>query len=165
MSIDSKQYSKLIEYKNSIKDKGYFFVYETIPQFTNLFARHLALTINGKPDYFKIPIEFAANPNVSNRHAGEETIIDQIGDNEKTLLKEASKDSGGTIIKFYSFAGLALQTNGKSFGSEKRDPRFEAELEHAIESLEQLGLIGATSYKRDVFRVTAKGYSIADILQ
>ena len=52
----------------------------------------------------------------------------------------------------------------KTFGSENRDPRVEAELEAIITRFEDLGLIQDVGYKRNTFRLTADGYKTADKL-
>jgi hypothetical protein len=63
---------------------------------------------------------------------------------------------------FLGFLQRFPETNGKSYGSEKRDARVESELEEIIDQLERLSLIKATSFKREIFKVTAKGYELAD---
>ena len=80
------------------------------------------------------------------------------------LLREAALDRSGTIMRLNMLNGLTLQSNGKTFGSEKRDPRVEASLEAAMSELENEGLLQAASYKREIFKVTARGYEVADTL-
>ena len=67
-------------------------------------------------------------------------------------------------MRVYTFNGMKLNINGKEFGPTKRNARMEAELEGNIDFLEMENLIKATNYKREVFRVTSKGYKFADKL-
>ena len=84
----------------------------------------------------------------------------------KALLKQASLDRSGTLLKMHTLGGFSIQTNGQAFGSNKRnDPKMAALLEEVIGRLEELGLIHATTYKRDVFTVTAEGYRIAERIE
>jgi len=82
----------------------------------------------------------------------------------ESLLKEASRDPHGHILRFTSSDGLSVQTNRKHFMEDGLSPRERAKWESAIEQLEQFGLIADRGYKREVFGITQDGYEMADRL-
>ncbi|MEJ7665096.1 MAG: hypothetical protein WKG07_39040 [Hymenobacter sp.] len=80
---------------------------------------------------------------------------------EKSLLKEASKDKSGFIMKTRFNAGLIIQTNRRNF-VEGRNPRSEAMWTAALDNLLKLELVESLNHKDETFRVTLKGYAEAD---
>lgn len=80
------------------------------------------------------------------------------------LLKEASQDHDGKIMRMLTDAGLIVETNDKEF-TKGNNPRQRATYEGAIEELEILGLIKDHEYRREVFEVTKEGFKIADRLR
>jgi hypothetical protein len=77
------------------------------------------------------------------------------------LLREASKDSHGRLLRIQTNGGLFVQTNGHEF-VEQRSARQEARWEAVLNELEVKGLIQPLSYERQVFQVTDDGYRTAD---
>jgi hypothetical protein len=78
------------------------------------------------------------------------------------LLKTAADDGDGYIMMLRHMSGTAIQAGGKSMLPDNAKPRDIARWVAAVESLENFGLIEATSYKREVFRVTHSGYEAAE---
>ena len=85
------------------------------------------------------------------------SIIDNNGLNELSyeILKNAV-DSNGEIFFIRALSGLSVQSGNKSYNP--NNAREEAELENAIDILENNGYIKPTDYKRDFFKVTKNGY-------
>lgn len=85
------------------------------------------------------------------------SIVDDNGLNELSyeILKNAV-ESDGNIFYIKSLSGLSIQSGNKSYNPS--NAREEAELENAIEVLENNYYIKATDYKRDFFKVTKTGY-------
>jgi hypothetical protein len=81
----------------------------------------------------------------------------------QTLLKEASQDPTGTVVRLPHIGGLLIQTNQKSF-VEENTPRSRAIWEGALQELEAAGLIADRGYKREIFEVTRQGYDVAELL-
>jgi len=82
----------------------------------------------------------------------------------RTLLKEASRDPGGTIIHARFLGGeTAIQTNGKNLvpSSVRREI---AKWEQALEELVEKGLIVKRGNKGETFEVTNTGYQVADLI-
>jgi len=147
-SIDEEQYDSLIEYKKSIQDKAYYFEYDSLTSFSRIFFRHLSLLINDK--YL----------DVNQKIPDFDSYFSKVSISEKAveILKELIKDTRGVLSKNQYLSGYSVETNGHEFGTDKYDPRIIASLEEAIQQLEEYELIISTNNKRDLFRITAKGY-------
>jgi len=87
---------------------------------------------------------------------------DILGEKAKELLMELSQDSRGILGRFQYLSGFSVEINGKEFGSDTYDPRVIATIEEAIQQLEENGFIYATSTKRELFQITAKGYKYCE---
>ena len=78
-------------------------------------------------------------------------------------MKEAATDTSGQVLFLGHLNGNVLQVKGKNLiedGSERSRATWEA----ALEELERDELLTPVSYKRNVFKVTRKGYEVADRL-
>jgi len=80
----------------------------------------------------------------------------------KGLLREASQDEKGTILRFRSNGRLAIYTNGFNL-VDLGVPRAEAKWEAALRQLRESGLVQALG-SHDEFRLTRQGYEIAALL-
>jgi hypothetical protein len=60
--------------------------------------------------------------------------------------------------------GTAIQSSRKNF-IEQNNPRSVAIWEGALEELESNGLVSSIGAKGEVFRLTRKGYELADLLR
>lgn len=161
-SVDAEQYRRLIEYKNSIREEGYYHEYSDPNDFGAQLSKHIQLLVQDQlpgAESGGNTHELTDDTPATDRATA---IIDALGEEACTILKEASLDASGYMLRLHNQLGLRLHTNGKEFGSAQRDPKVEAELEEILSILEQNGLIEPTSYKRQTFRVTAEGYRIAE---
>ncbi len=77
------------------------------------------------------------------------------------VLVEAAQDCNGTVWRLPMRERRGIQTNKKQL-CEVGNARSEAEYEDAIEQLVGLGLLKARGYKDENFRVTHRGYLLAD---
>ena len=87
--------------------------------------------------------------------------LPHLSEEAKELLVEATKDRRRRIVKFSTFGGVSIQTNGQSFG-ERGDARSEAKWERAIRELLEQGLVEDTAGEGKVFEVTDEGFETAD---
>ncbi len=78
------------------------------------------------------------------------------------ILKAASENKNGTIIKPQTLGGRSVQAGGKSFGSE--NSREYSKYEAALEELMEKGLVKPTGSKGEMFDMTHKGWQVADAL-
>ncbi len=77
----------------------------------------------------------------------------------------AAAASNGVIMVMWQTGGEFVRAGGTIMVDEPNNPRLAAEYSHAIEQLEQHGLIAPTDCEREMFMVTHRGYLLADALQ
>ena len=82
----------------------------------------------------------------------------------KYLLKECSKDSNRYIMRLGYMDGIDITMNNKNIVKEK-NPREIAKWEAVVKELELLELIESINYKREIFKITNKGYAVADSIK
>lgn len=165
-SVDDEQYKKLKEYQRSINQEGYYFEYDKIDDFFPLVNKHLQLLINDKKNKIVgTNQENITNDDVlleNNSYNTNNSILSNLTETAKFLLKEASHDSTGTFMKLNVMGGVHIQTNGKAWLFKRNNPKELAELEEAIELLELYNLVTTRSIKREVFNLTADGFRLAE---
>jgi hypothetical protein len=162
-SIETEQYNSLKEFKNSLKLRGLIETYENINDFKSKFNRQLQLKINDS-NYFVKNTNTIDELNITDTNIPN---IPQLSNEAKLLLKEASKDRNGRILKLPTppqFGGLNIRTNEKAFITD-RSPKTRAIWEGAIQELENLDFIDPSGSKGHEYRVTRKGYDLAELLE
>lgn len=157
-SVNQEQFTKLKEFKESCKSRGIYETYDNINDFKEKFSRQLQRKIN-QDNYF------IRESDINNNSTTNTLIpnIPHLSKEAQTLLKEASKDASGTILRLASSSGTIIQTNGRNF-VEGNSARERALWEGALDELEREGLIEAPGFKGEAFRITRKGYQVADLL-
>lgn len=85
-----------------------------------------------------------------------------ISKDARVLLVYAANSSNGQVTRLKSLSGLAVCGGNWNFVGEAATAREESRWEDAIIELENCGLITAVSYKRQIFRITTTGYTVAD---
>ncbi len=124
------------------------------------FQRHLSLQLNS-PKYQISTDEIFNNEdkNINNRG-----IKERISNEAKFLLKEASLDSSGTIMKLKLLSGEDIETNGKKLNNDT-SPRSSAKWNTAVNQLLEFELIYDVGYKGEIFNLTDLGYNVADEIE
>ena len=160
-SIDAEQYADLKKFKDACKSRGLLETYADFNEFKDNFYRQLQLKLN-HDEYFNQNTLYLDNPRLD---VVESRILDipKLSREAAVLLKEASKDSAGHIIRVLTLGGFNVQTNGKQMVTDKT-PQNQAIWEGAIEELENASLIADRGHKREVFSVTREGYELAELL-
>jgi hypothetical protein len=158
-SVDSEQYAKLLEFKELCKSKGLFETFESLYEFRQKFANQLGMHLNRHPYFAKDALPEV--PEISFKSKG--PTIPDLSNEAKTLLVEASKDREGSIMRMAFIGGYNILTNNQQF-VEPGNPRSRAAWDGAIEELLSQDLLEHVGSKREMFRVSAKGYKIADLL-
>ncbi len=155
-SVDSDQYSKLKNFKDSCKTTGLYETYSTINDFRTKFNRQLQQMLNNS-QYFIKTSQLSSKDGI----IVESTLpnIPNMTREAQILLKEASQAKDGNIFQL----GFQVQSNGKVFGN-SGNPKDRAIWEGTIDELETLGLIKDRGYKRELFGITRTGYQIAEML-
>jgi len=82
----------------------------------------------------------------------------------RTLLVKAVTVGDGTVYYSQTRAGFNTEVGNETLNI-PRNRRSEAVWLQAIRDLVECQLLEARSYKQEVFRVTARGYEVADVLQ
>jgi Domain of unknown function (DUF4062) len=91
----------------------------------------------------------------------EEVSDKNLGEEAKTILL-AAKEGGGRILYLKYFGGASIQAGNSSFLTPDMDDREEAKWREAIYELQGKKMIESTGTKGDAFRMTSKGYGVAD---
>ncbi len=159
-SIDAEQYDKLKEFKASCQSRGLYEVYENLSSFKEKFFRHLQLKLNESEDFRHPSIENSSSDIAESPPSNIPTLSAEA----QTLLIEASEDQSGTIMYLRYMGGTDLQTNGKNLIA-SNDRRTIATWETALQELVNEELVIERGYKGEIFEITSKGYSAAEILK
>lgn len=80
------------------------------------------------------------------------------------MLFEAVEDRDGIILSVRTRGGLSIETNNKNMVA-AQDARCQAVWQGALDELLENGLIAHAGDKGEVFRVTRRGYEVADLLR
>ncbi|WP_210638878.1 DUF4062 domain-containing protein [Pseudomonas sp. Tri1] len=156
-TVDHDQYKLLTEFKKTCQQRSLYEGYEDLSDFRNKFSRQLQITIN-ENEIFKV------NDAVGGKDVSlPQKIIPTLSYEAKSLLREASKDSHGTIMHIRYIGGTDIQTNGRNL-IDSRERRDVAKWESALEELLKLDLVTARGSKGEVYEVTNLGFSLADTL-
>jgi hypothetical protein len=161
-SVDHAQYERLTVFRESTKSKGLFETYTDLADFSSKLTRQLQLKINHNPSYFI---------GASGSQGGVTTLdsilpppdIPTLAREAQVLLKAAIQDPAGVILYLKRLMDTVIQISGKNF-IERQEPRVVALWEEAMKELEAKRLIEAAGPTRDVFKVTAEGFRVADFL-
>ncbi len=156
-SVDADQYRRLKEFKLSCQSRGLYEPYSDVQDFRTKLYRQLQLKVN-RDAYFRT----AAEP------TGPPTILEleprpTLSKEAAFLLKECVADPAGQLLHLSHLSGYVLQVRGKNL-IEDNNERSRAIWTAALEELENDDLLAAVGSKRNIFKVTRKGYEIADQL-
>lgn len=161
-SIDTEQFAKVQEIKQKWMPQGLIETYDNLEEFQKKLSKQLQLCLS-KNEYLLSLVsapQVEVTPNVSpSTQQNEQYSLSQ---ESQTLLKAASKQGDGTILKIAYIGGRVIQAGGESFGGERG--REAAKWEAALEELLDFGLVTARGYKGEVFELTSKGWQVADAL-
>ena len=157
-TVDIDQVQKLKAFKASCQSRGLFETYDNHGEFKEKFYRQLQLKINGHSLF-----QAADDSGDEQLIVESRTQLPTLALEARVLLKEASKDSGGTIIHARYVSGTVIQTNEKNL-IPSNDRREIAKWEQALEELKSKNLVVARGIKGEVFEMTDLGYRVADMI-
>lgn len=162
-SVDERQYSELRQFKESCKSRGLYETFSALGEFESKFYRQLQLKLN-KDEHFR-DIEVPDDEMVASiEHSPSVDEAVRLSNEAQLLLKEASRDEDGTVLRIVTVEGLSVETNGKDLVDDGSLGRSRAKWESAVEELEESGLLVDRGHKREVFGLTQRGYEVADAL-
>ena len=154
-SVEPNQYRRLKEFKLSCQSRGLYEPYNDVQDFRTKLYRQLQIKVNrdsyfeanGAPSAVSAIQEIQAGPSLSKEAA--------------FLLKECVADPAGQVLHLSHLSGYVLQVRDKNLIEDNND-RSRAIWTSALEELERDDLLAAIGPKRNIFKVTRKGYEIAD---
>lgn len=157
-SLDADQFAKLQEFKSWAMTKGLIAEFDSIDDFREQLRRDLEINLRDNPYLADLLQPLVAED------VGETSGMKRVTVSAEAaqLLKAAAGSDSGHIMMLQHMSGTIIQAAGKQMLPDDAAPRDVALWRAAVESLESLGLIEATSYKRQVFRVTHSGYEAAE---
>jgi len=161
-SIDSKQFSQVLAFKEKLMPQGLIETYENFEEFKRKLSKQLQLCLS-KNEYLRSKM---AAPSVEllpeNPTAQNSSVQYSLNEDTKTLLKAAASKGDGSILKIALLSGRYIQAGGESYGG--GDRREAARWESALDQLLENGLVIARGYKGEVFELTHEGWAVADAL-
>lgn len=156
--IEEEQYRAVLRLKAEYQKKGLTHSFDSSDYFRSQFQRQLPLLINDNPDYF-LGFEYPLNSGFELQEKKTD-----LSPEAKSLLIEGSLDPHGRIMYVKFNAGFEIQANHKKF-NEDNSARLEAKWSSVIEELTSNDLIQDVGYKGEIFKLTSKGYELADELK
>lgn len=161
-SVDDAQYKALLEFRSRCQSRGLIETYDAPSEFREKLARQLAQTIireygNGADDE---ATAFAA----TQARRSQDPQAESLSEPARELLLPAAQDKNGVVMRLLTMTGLGIQTNERQF-VDRRDPRSEARWDGAFRQLVELELLRDVGNKGEIFRLTDRGYEIADRLR
>jgi hypothetical protein len=152
-SVDPEQYAALKKFKESCRERGIYATYRDLTDFRQQVARQLQIVLNSE--------EFGGQS--AAHDAGivtpAKTVV-RLSPEARLLLREASEDHHGGIMRAVLMGGTIIQTRERVL-NEPSNARSVAQWEAVLEELERADLIRAASEKREYFKLTAKGFDAA----
>lgn len=156
--LDRDQFDKLQEFKTWAMERGLIAEFDNTDAFRDRFRRDLELNLRDNshlsglltPSLSPLQAESPSRQNV------------RISSEAARLLKAAADSGDGIIMILRHMSGVRLQAGGQQMIPVNANARVVARWTAAVETLENLSLIEAAGYKREVFRVTDAGYEAAD---
>lgn len=158
--VDPKQYEALGQFKESCKPRGLFESYSDSKDFREKFYRQLQLKLN-QDDFFSSTI---ATNNSRGTPLNIGPSVPELSQEARNLLTEAVKSHNGDIRRLRMSGVLQILTNRKNLIPENT-ARARAAWEGALEELARLDFVEVSNTNRDYFRVTRKGYEMADLFK
>ena len=162
-SVGPGQYERLQVFKGQCESEGLVASYDSVSEFKDVLTRHLIKTVYDD-DYFKEFRSESADSGILEA-AADAVPEQQLSNEARNLLLEAVKDPNGSILSVMTSSGLTVQANNKNMVSAPKDGRCQAVWRGALDELVENDLIADAGYKGEVFRVTRRGYELADLLK
>lgn len=162
-SVDLEQYKQVKDIQKVWQQRGLIETYENIEHFRHKLSKQLQVCLNKNEHLRKMVETFrdeAAAPEVAT-YSRPGTRY-QISKEAAELLKAASEDEHGMIIKAEYIGGQQIQVGKRSFGESSR--REFSKWEAALRELVESGLATERGYKGEVFELTHEGWAVADAL-
>lgn len=147
---DEMQLAAVNELRKHYQGRGMTRDFDDIHSFHISFLKDLTLRFNSDDSLLSQAILIEQNPH-------------QLSPSAIELLLEVSRDTDGRLMRAEFKGGFTFQTNGKSLNADML-ARTRAKFDDALQELKINNLIEPVGYKGQMFRLTAKGFLVADQL-
>jgi len=154
-SVDDEQYRALRAFRKECEANGLIEVFESPADLREKLFRHLSRIV---PERFTSATQEPLTVTPSS------PPVPALSAEAKRLLEAASQDQNGRIMYLRVMGGPIIQVNGEQLNDPK-NVREQATWDAALEELEKVELIAPANLKREFFKLTARGYEIADQLR
>ena len=159
-NFDKDQYAKLEALRQNYESRGLYEIYDGDADFKEKFSRQLQIKVN-QHEIFQFRDE-GIYPSLGMEES--ESNIPQLSDEAKVLLKEASQGSQGLVLHQPSVTEITIWTNGKNV-IPNQNPRIIAKWKAALKELKEAELLENEDHQDELFRITHRGYEIADMIE
>lgn len=157
-SLDADQYEKLKEFKAWAMTQGLVATFDSAEEFREKFRRELELNLRDN-EHLASLLKSSNDDEKSDALPRMRRV--SLTDEAAELLAAAAGSDDGMIVALRHLSGASVTAGGKQFVFEGSSARDVARWMGAIRELRDYGLVEATSYKAEVFRVTDRGYDAA----
>lgn len=165
-SIDPVQFSALQAFKEKCKSLGLVESYDNIVDFKDKVTRHLQMCLHNNPHIQTLLKRAAGGANDGAvpliGSTTDPQLPEHLSEEARVLLKTASNDKHGVILKVAVIGGRFIQAGGKTFGG--GGGRESAKWEHALNELLEVELVVERGHKGEVFELTHEGWAFAETL-
>lgn len=161
-SLDADQYTKLKEFKAWAMTQGLVAEFDDAADFRDRLRRDLELNLR---DNQHLSQEITAAGTEADRPILPKKQRVSLSEEAAGMLTAAAASDDGMVMMLRHMSGTTIIAGGKQMVDDGASPRDVARWAAAVDELEGYGLIEATSYKREVFRVTHSGYEGAAQLE
>lgn len=155
-NVNLEQYEAVKRLKKEYQGRGLTDTFDTLQDFKDKFQRHLQMKANDNSIFADLQEDVGS---YSEEH---EIKQESLSEEAKLLLKEASQDRNGQIMKLGFLGGsFTIQTHGKRLNSDD-GARERAKWNSALEELLREDLVIEKGFKGEIFELTKKGFELAD---
>jgi len=161
-SVDDAQYKALLDFRAGCEGRGLVEAYDSLTEFREKFVRQLAQVVIG--DFSAGTEDEVSAFAAAQADRGGDSAIGALSTEARELLLEAALDKNGIVMRLLTMEGLSIQTNERRL-SERGEPRSEARWDAALRQLCEMDLLQDVGHKGELFRLTDRGYDLADQLR
>jgi hypothetical protein len=156
-NVNLEQYEAVKKLKKEYQGRGLTDTFDTLQDFKDKFQRHLQMKANDNSIFVDLQQEEGGS-----YFEEQEIKQEDLSEEAKLLLKEASKDRNGQIMKLGFLGGsFTIQTHGKRLNSGD-GARERAKWNSALDELLREDLIIEKGFKGEIYELTKKGFELAD---
>lgn len=163
-SIDAEQYSAVQVFKDRMRGLGLIEEFDSVSEFRRKFAKQLQLCLLNN-SYIRNIVDEAlgdlSNEGNGRLSASQDGGAVPLSEEAQYLLKLATSNEHGIIIKMVTFDGRHIQAGGESLGGHGK---VAAKWEGALNELLENDLVVPRGYKGEIFELTYQGWQLAEML-